>query len=143
MKEQSLYLKNLNALRAIAAYMVVIHHLEQFKTRFNIPNIWNNNIIRELGGNAVSIFFVLSGFLISYLLLQEKKKKETIALKKFYFRRILRIWPLFFILLALGLITNCFFGDIQLLKENFIYFLLFIPNFLAAQSIIIPFIAHL
>jgi peptidoglycan/LPS O-acetylase OafA/YrhL len=143
MKEQSLYLKNLNALRAIAAFMVVIHHTEQFKTHFNLPNLWSNSIIRELGGNAVSIFFVLSGFLISYLLLQEKKKKNTIALKKFYFRRMLRIWPLFFTLLILGIIANYFFGNIQLLKQNIFYFLFFIPNVLAAQSIIIPFIAHL
>lgn len=143
MNNKSLYLKNLNALRAFAAYMVVIHHIEQFKTHFDLPNLWHNNTIRELGGNAVSIFFVLSGFLISYLLLKEKEKTGTISLRKFYIRRILRIWPLFFILLTIGLIANYFWGDFQLVLDNLLYFIFFIPNILVAQAIVIPFIAHL
>ena len=139
----SLYLKNLNALRAIAAFMVIIHHIEQFKTHFNLPNIWSNQIIRELGGNAVSIFFVLSGFLISYLLVHEKRKTSSVSIKKFYVRRVLRIWPLYFILILLGIILNYYYGDINLIKNNLFYFLLFVPNLLVAQGTVIMFISHL
>ena len=53
---------------------------------------------------GVNLFFVLSGFLISYLLFAEKQSTNTISLKKFYIRRALRIWPLYF---AYGLILIC------------------------------------
>jgi peptidoglycan/LPS O-acetylase OafA/YrhL len=55
-----------------------------------------------LGGLGVYFFFVLSGFLITYLLLAEKEKYGTISIKQFYARRILRIWPLYYLILILG-----------------------------------------
>ena len=54
------------------------------------------------GGLAVTFFFVLSGFLISYLLMRERAATDTISIRKFYVRRILRIWPLYFFLVFLG-----------------------------------------
>lgn len=55
-----------------------------------------------MGGLGVYFFFVLSGFLITYLLLAEKEKIGTISIKQFYFRRILRIWPLYYFILMVG-----------------------------------------
>jgi peptidoglycan/LPS O-acetylase OafA/YrhL len=55
------------------------------------------------GINAVLMFFVLSGFLITYLLLTEIQKTGTVAVRKFYARRILRIWPVYYLLIFLGL----------------------------------------
>lgn len=49
------------------------------------------------GGIGVSFFFVLSGFLISYLLIFEKINHGQIDVKKFFIRRSLRIWPLFYL----------------------------------------------
>ncbi|MEO1712659.1 MAG: acyltransferase, partial [Bacteroidota bacterium] len=54
------------------------------------------------GGLAVSFFFVLSGYLITYLLLREVKVTQDVAVRKFYVRRILRIWPLYYLLVVLG-----------------------------------------
>lgn len=52
---------------------------------------------------GLSLFFVLSAFLICELLLREKQAAGTVAVKQFYIRRILRIWPLYYLGLALGL----------------------------------------
>ena len=55
------------------------------------------------GSLGVTLFFVLSGFLITYLLIAEKEKSGTVQIKKFYIRRILRIWPLYFLIIIAGL----------------------------------------
>lgn len=47
---------------------------------------------------GVYLFFVLSGFLITYLLLEEKHTGGGIDIRKFYVRRICRIWPLYYLL---------------------------------------------
>lgn len=57
------------------------------------------------GGIGVSFFFVLSGFLITYILLYEKDNKKTISLKNFFLRRILRIWPLFYLMIAFAYLS--------------------------------------
>lgn len=54
---------------------------------------------------GVSLFFTLSAFLICELLLREKQATGTVQGKQFYFRRILRIWPLYYLALALGLVV--------------------------------------
>ena len=53
-------------------------------------------------GYGVDIFFLISGFLITYLLLKEKEVTGKISLKDFYIRRTLRIWPLYYFIIALG-----------------------------------------
>jgi peptidoglycan/LPS O-acetylase OafA/YrhL len=102
-KSNSVYFANLDGVRFLAALMVIIHHIEQIKAQFNMNNFWDNTIIRSLGGLGVVLFFVLSGFLISYLLFKEESGTTTVLVKKFYIRRILRIWPLYFLLILLSL----------------------------------------
>jgi len=51
---------------------------------------------------GVVFFFVLSGFLITYLLLKEKESNKTIQIGKFYLRRAFRIWPLYYLIFILG-----------------------------------------
>jgi peptidoglycan/LPS O-acetylase OafA/YrhL len=102
MAHKTTYFPGLNGLRLIAASMVVISHIEAFKKKAGYLSASDNPIISSLGPQGVSIFFVLSGFLITYLLLSEKRNFEKINLRKFYIRRILRIWPLYFLILLLG-----------------------------------------
>jgi len=61
-----------------------------------------------MASRAVDIFFVLSGFLITYLLFVEKEKTNTINLKKFYLRRIFRIWPIYYLITFITLILVYF-----------------------------------
>ncbi len=98
--EERLHLKGLNGIRTIAAVCVVLSHLRVLLPEF--PVIQGNSF--DMTNYAVTMFFTLSGFLITYLLFMEKKKKE-ISIKNFYIRRILRIWPLYFTYLALAFIT--------------------------------------
>jgi peptidoglycan/LPS O-acetylase OafA/YrhL len=96
MKNHKVYFPNLNSLRAIAALIVVISHVESIKGEFMLQI---NNKIVEWGSIAVTLFFVLSGYLITYLILKEKTTFKKINIKQFYLRRALRIWPLFYLIL--------------------------------------------
>ncbi len=102
MNERKLYFPNLNSVRAIAAFMVIIFHIELIKSEFGIKNFLGYT---HMGGDlGVILFFVLSGFLITYLLLEEEKLTNKISLKNFYIRRVLRIWPLYFFI-----VISCLF----------------------------------
>ncbi|WP_346320653.1 acyltransferase [Chitinophaga sp. YIM B06452] len=96
-----IYFKNLDAIRFIAAFLVVLHHAQFFKEE-NGVNTWKflDPALAEAGRMGVNLFFVLSGFLISYLLLKERQDTGQLNLRNFYIRRILRIWPLY---LAFGI----------------------------------------
>lgn len=104
--QNKLFFSGLNELRAFAALIVLWHHIELYKNRMAVSSLFDHKFSRHfisaLGENGVYLFFVLSGFLITYLLLEEKKITGTISVKKFYSRRILRIWPLYFIILIVG-----------------------------------------
>ncbi len=97
-----LYFKGLDTLRAIAAIVVVISHIELIKSNLNIPALLNINL--PDAHLAVILFFILSGFLITFLLLKEKENTETISFRKFYTRRILRIWPVYYLVIFSSLI---------------------------------------
>jgi peptidoglycan/LPS O-acetylase OafA/YrhL len=56
------------------------------------------------GGQAVKLFFVLSGFLITLLLLREQRETGTINVGQFYRRRALRILPLYYLILSIGVL---------------------------------------
>jgi peptidoglycan/LPS O-acetylase OafA/YrhL len=116
-----IYFGGLNELRAIAALSVVIHHIEQFKG-MNGFTILNKNIsflIHNLGKASVDLFFVLSGFLISYLLLQEKNNNNGhINIGKFYLRRIFRIWPLYYLILLISFVLIPLLSNFSIFEYN-------------------------
>ena len=60
------------------------------------------NYLRAGGMIGVQFFFVLSGFLITYIIYNEKSQAGTYKLKNFFIRRILRIWPLFYLILGVS-----------------------------------------
>ncbi len=97
----SIHFPGLNNLRFIAAMGVLIFHIELKKQLLGFKFYCMHQLI-NLGDVSVTLFFVLSGFLITYLLLAERKQTGTVAVKKFYTRRILRIWPLYYLILILG-----------------------------------------
>ena len=62
------------------------------------------------GTIGLDLFFVLSGFLITWITLEEWKKRQGFAWGKFMIRRILRIWPLYFLLVAIGFGLHSYYG---------------------------------
>ena len=107
MNSKKAYFNSLDGLRTIACLLVIIAHSFSVYRSLNITSAdYLSEIIRtilDLGGEGVSIFFVLSGFLITYLLLKEYKKNMKINFFHFYMRRTLRIWPLFYVVVIYAL----------------------------------------
>src|SRR5688572_30760956 len=101
MAQAKVFFKGLNGLRFFAALAVIITHVELMKGVFGLPSYWQEPFFFDLGGLGVYFFFVLSGFLITYLLLVERRQIGRISIKKFYVRRILRIWPLYYFIMVL------------------------------------------
>ncbi|WP_269683933.1 acyltransferase family protein [Flavobacterium lacustre] len=113
--KKQFFLNGLNELRAIAALSVTYHHIEMHNGLNSIYKKYNyiTYFTGNLGKNGVFLFFVLSGFLITYLLLKEKETNGTVLLKKFFFRRAYRIWPLYYLIFIISVIV------IPLLAINF------------------------
>lgn len=146
MKASIIYLPGLNGLRAIAAIAVVLSHITLSLSDFGLnPHILGTSMEGNpkgllLAGFGVSIFFALSGFLITYLLLLEKEK-QAINVQHFYFRRILRIWPLYYLYLALCLLTYFLF-DISFDPISLFYYIFFSANFAMIFSGTLPYLVH-
>ena len=119
------YFKGLDSLRFFAALAVFFTHVELIKkftgygthwidpeesiTKFTVfQSVMSKEIdplsplVAYSSALGVVFFFVLSGFLITFLLLKEKEQNNSIAIKKFYLRRALRIWPLYYLIFILG-----------------------------------------
>jgi peptidoglycan/LPS O-acetylase OafA/YrhL len=84
--------------------------------------------IGTVGKNGVYLFFVLSGFLITYLLLKEKEKHQTILFKKFFLRRIFRIWPLYYLIVIIGFVLIPFLVHTFDIFEKIPYYFELISN---------------
>lgn len=96
-------LPGLNGLRAIAALLVLfIHTYEIAGLSGDAEAAQFYDRFKYIGQDMVNLFFVISGFIITYILYKEQAVSGTISLKLFYIKRFLRIWPLYFGLLILG-----------------------------------------
>lgn len=152
-RASKVFFPSLNGLRFIAAFVVIIHHLEQIKLFFGLPSLFFRwHFIKIVGELGVTLFFTLSGFLITYLLLAEKEKFNTIHAKAFYIRRVLRIWPLYYLIIILGLFVfpHISFFNIPVYTEGvyykfstkvFFYAILF-PNIVNNLYAYMPFMAQ-
>lgn len=90
-------------LRFLAASAIIIHHIELLKGDLGLSTLWSNRILIIIGPICVTFFFVLSGFLITYFLLKEKDETKSISLKNFYLKRAIRILPLYYVIVIVGL----------------------------------------
>lgn len=146
MKSGIVYFPGLNGIRAIAAIAVVISHITLNLNEFDLnPHLFGtfldgNPKGLSLAGYGVSMFFVLSGFLITYLLVVEKENM-LIDIKKFYIRRILRIWPLYYLYLSVVIAIILTFGIKANLESSYFY-IFFAPNIPFILNRGIPYLAH-
>jgi peptidoglycan/LPS O-acetylase OafA/YrhL len=95
----------LNGLRFFAAMAVAFSHVELLKQYHGLPNAYDKPAVYELGRLAVTLFFVLSGYLITWLLLVEKQQTGHVDVRRFYIRRMLRIWPLYYLLVLVSFLV--------------------------------------
>lgn len=105
-RAQSFYRPELDGLRFFAFFCVFIHHTLpthiEFYLERHIPFGDFITSVAEAGRFGVDLFFVLSAYLITELLLREKENFGKVHLKSFYLRRMLRIWPLYFLAIAIA-----------------------------------------
>lgn len=146
---QPIYLPGLNGIRAIAAICVVISHCNIALPEFGIYNLSLFGFNKDqspngwwFGAQAVTMFFVLSGFLITYLLCVEYEKKKDVKIKNFYIRRLLRIWPAYFLYILLAIIGVYVFNDL-LPSINILFYIFFLANIPYALNSTVLLMGHL
>lgn len=119
--------ESLDGLRAISIIAVIWHHTAPAGI---------NSILAGIGAQGVQLFFAISGFLITSLLLRERERNGKLDLKAFYLRRSLRIFPLYYgtLLLYIGLVflleRHTAVG--QAFFQNLIYFATYTSNLFVA-----------
>lgn len=99
-------LPSITGLRGISVLLVIIFHYQIF---FAEQMDWGNSynyFFYQIGHLGVNVFFVISGFLITTLLLHEEAATGKISLTNFYFRRTFRIFPAFYFLLVVYFILQ-------------------------------------
>jgi len=142
----TIYFSGLNGLRAIAAVAVLFSHTTLALKNFGLDSYVFGQYADGspkatlLAGYGVSIFFSISGFLITFLLIKEKEKRP-IQIKKFYIRRILRIWPLYFVYLTIVILTLLYF-DVEFYTSSIFYYLFLGANVPFVIGTSIELLAH-
>lgn len=119
---------SLDGLRAVAILLVIQSHLAG--GRYSLLNLGTGHFpFRFAYGNlGVRIFFVISGFLITTLLLQEQNRQGRISIKQFYIRRALRILPASYVfMLVLCIVAGL--GIVVIPKESFLASFLYVRNY--------------
>ena len=93
------------------------------------------DFVKAGGVVAVRFFFVLSGFLITYLILAEKEQTGRLAFKYFMVRRMLRIWPLYYLIVAFAFLTPYILAALNLehsdagYAPNYLFTVAFLENY--------------
>jgi peptidoglycan/LPS O-acetylase OafA/YrhL len=150
--QRRFYQPELDGLRFYAFLGVFVCHTlpveDKFYSGLGMPWPWLWGPVIRSGSAGVDLFFVLSAFLITSLLLRERQQTGGISLRQFYIRRILRIWPLYFLVVTLGILfahtmPNFWYYTQSLPWYYIAGYLLFLSNWVygifgAPQSICAP-----
>lgn len=99
-------IKSLDGIRAICIVVVLLSHALETMPAFITQNHLISSLISNAGQLGVRIFFAISGYLITKLLLLERKKTGKVDIKNFYIRRMFRIFPVFFMYILVVLVLK-------------------------------------
>jgi peptidoglycan/LPS O-acetylase OafA/YrhL len=130
MKEHPHRIPSLDGLRAISIALVIISHLSGTRNFIVPQRVAGFFALGELG---VRVFFVISGFLITGLLLRELEVNRTIHLRKFYFRRTFRIFPAYYVFIFVLIISQNL-GLINLSSRDIFHTLTYTSNYYPDRS---------
>jgi peptidoglycan/LPS O-acetylase OafA/YrhL len=128
------YQPELDGLRFYAFLGVFVYHTLPQQPAFYrslhlpLPSLWA--AVPRSGASGVDLFFALSAFLITALLLRERQQTGGISLRLFYVRRSLRIWPLYFLVLAVGVVLAHTVPGQSLPWYYVVGYLLFVGNWI-------------
>ncbi|MDG1147236.1 MAG: acyltransferase [Crocinitomicaceae bacterium] len=128
------FYENLTGLRFIGALSVFLFHSftlgrEVWGDFFHHPIFTGVFKLLSKGHHGVGLFFVLSGFLITSLLLNEANQNGQINAFNFFMRRLLRIWPLYFLVLFFGFILFPLLPQGIETKNSLFHYIIFLSNF--------------
>ncbi|MBL7887889.1 MAG: acyltransferase [Flavobacterium sp.] len=126
-----------DALRFFSFLIVFVSHVPFY--------LFSKNELLSINGVlGVDFFFVLSGFLITYILLTEKEQFGKINFKKFFIRRILRIWPMYYAVLLFAFLTPTILSFLGIIpsnegyEPNWLWSCLFLENYQMIHQHAIP-----
>ena len=111
-------------MRAIAICLVIVSHLLPLDLPIYSSSYW----VLISGHTGVQIFFALSGFLITFLLLQEYDKHKRINVRFFFARRFLRLLPPFLLFFVLVVILK-YFGHLSIPESGIVMAFFYLFNF--------------
>jgi peptidoglycan/LPS O-acetylase OafA/YrhL len=98
------HLQGLDGLRGVACLAVFVDHVEQYAEWLSWPHAYGPSL-QALGRQGVELFFVLSGYLITYRMLFEQRARGRVSISAFYARRALRIWPLYYLVVLVAFVA--------------------------------------
>lgn len=125
-------IKGLDGVRAIAVLLVVFSHHMVYEA-MGVDRAAHPELAQLLNPSlGVKIFFVLSGFLITYLLLREHDRFGKVNLLHFYARRAFRLLPLYFLVITLLLVMTLL-GSTTMNYRSFLYLFTYTQNFMPAE----------
>jgi len=124
---------SLDGLRAVSIIMVLLGHLEGTR---NFPKLQVHRWLGDMAHLGVLVFFVISGFLITSLLMGERQKTGATSLPKFYLRRVLRIFPAFYAFILMMIVAS-HLGWIRLSGSDILHALTYTANYDPHRSWII------
>jgi peptidoglycan/LPS O-acetylase OafA/YrhL len=113
------YLPALDGVRAVAVLLVVWSHFPYISDSAISISIWKVGQALRVGYFGVDLFFVLSGFLITRILVNELERTGTICYRNFFVKRILRIFPIYY--LCVAVFAACFLWNRDLLLSLLSY----------------------
>ena len=129
-ENSNFYLPELDGLRFFAFLAVFLSHVAVFSNGGSEAKPAIIQIFNLMGRFGVDLFFALSAYLLTVLMIREKDKFGRLDVRAFYMRRLLRIWPLYFTWIAALMLTRRLWSDYS--AGFFVPWLLFAGNFQAS-----------